>query len=89
MDNEKPFTLAECFTWLDANLTPKQIKDLRELNRDELWQTHFNLDKLVKEKLLSGNARLQGRMDESAFCDDPDLASQIVAAYWDHLQMQN
>jgi hypothetical protein len=89
MDNAKPKTLNECFTWLQENLSEKQINDLRSLEHGDLWQTHYTLDKIVQEKLLRDNPPLQQRLDKSAFCDDPDLAGQIVTAFWDHLRMKS
>jgi len=85
----KPQTLAECFQWLQDNLSQKQLSDLKNMTRDELWQTHFNIDKIVQEQILTGNKALQERLDKSAFCDDPDLAGQITMAFWDHLQMNS
>lgn len=87
MTTKQPQTLAQCFAWLEQNLTEKQIRELRELSKDELWQTHFTLDKIVSEKLLKDNLALNEHLDKSAFCGDPDLASHIVTAFWDHLQM--
>ncbi len=87
MTVDRPTTLSECFLWLNQNLTEKQLADLRSLTQEELWQTHFTLTPIVTEQLLKDNEGLRQRMDKTAFCGDPDLAGQIVAAYWDHLQI--
>lgn len=87
MTANRPTTLAECFLWLTNNLTHKQLEELKSLSREELWQTHFTLVPIVKEHLLDDNEGLHQRLEKSAFCDDPDLAGQIVDAFWDHLQI--
>ncbi len=87
MTANRPTNLAECFLWLTHNLTEKQLTDLRALTREELWQTHYTLSPIVKEHLLLDNDGLRQRLNKSAFCDDPDLSGQILAAFWDHLQI--
>ena len=85
--SSKPTTLAECFRWLDENLTEKQISNLHSLSKEELWQTHFSIVPIVKQQIIDDNPALQERFGESAFCDDPDIAGQVVDAYWDHLRI--
>ena len=87
MPEDKPTTLDECFVWLKANLSQKQLADLESLTREELWQTHFWLSPIINRELLTDNPVLRQRFDGSAFCDDPDLAGQIATAFWDHLQI--
>lgn len=87
MTANRPTTLSECFLWLTHNLTEKQLADLRSLTREDLWQTHFTLSPIVQKRLLNDNDGLRQRLNKSAFCDDPDLPGQIVAAFWDHLQI--
>ena len=87
MAESKPSTLSECFQWLTHNLTAKQLDDLHGLTRAELWQTHYSLVPIVKEQLLHDNEGLRKQLDKTAFCDDPDMAGQIVDAFWDHLQI--
>ncbi len=87
MENSRPKTLAECFEWLEENLSPEEIMGLQQLSKEELWQTH-QIVRRVNEELLQDNAGLEQMLDGSAFCDNPNMANQIVTAFWDHLQMK-
>jgi len=87
MTSPRPSTLAECFVWLNHNLTHKQLADLESLAREDLWQAHFWLTPIIESQLIADNDALRQRLDQSAFCSDPDIASQIGDAFWDHLQI--
>lgn len=87
----KPQTLQECYEYLERVLPPRELEEIRGLERRDLWQLHFSLAPRIEREILDDNPALIRRFEKSAasYCVDfsevPDL---IAEGFWDYLQIE-
>ncbi len=81
---DEPKNLKECFEYLDRELDPEVIEQIKSLNnRDETFMHHFGLGMYLRNELgLWSGSKLTSYLREKDILMHPDDMSGIILKYY-------
>lgn len=81
---DEPKNLKECFEYLDRELDPEVIEQIKSLNnRDETFMHHFGLGMYLRNELgFWSGSKLAHYLREKDFLMHPDSMSGIILKYY-------